>query len=44
MISTIENQYKPEQINQILNPIVRKWFLQGLRIFPTPALRCYGDS
>ncbi|MBI2208006.1 ATP-dependent helicase [Candidatus Woesearchaeota archaeon] len=38
MIKTIENPYKPEQINNILNPIVKKWFFNTFKEYSLPQL------
>ena len=36
MITTMQKPYKPEQINKILNPIVKKWFFSRFKDFSLP--------
>src|SRR3990167_5755302 len=38
MITTMQNPYKPEQISQILNPIVKKWFFTKFKEYSLPQL------
>src|SRR3989304_3303025 len=38
MITTIQNPYKPEQITNILNPIVKKWFFAKFKEYSLPQL------
>lgn len=38
MPETIQNPYKPEQINQILNPIIKKWFFTKFKEYSLPQL------
>ncbi|MFH0867801.1 MAG: ATP-dependent helicase [Candidatus Woesearchaeota archaeon] len=37
-METMQKPYKPEQINQILNPIVRKWFFTKFKEYSLPQL------
>ena len=38
MITTIQNPYKPEQITNILNPIVKNWFFAKFKEYSLPQL------
>jgi len=38
MIETMQKPYKPEQINHILNPIVKKWFFTRFKEYSLPQL------
>lgn len=38
MIATMENPYKPEQINNILNPLIKKWFFTKFKEYSLPQL------
>jgi len=38
MVETMQKPYKPEQINQILNPIVKKWFFTRFKEYSLPQL------
>src|SRR3989338_3156141 len=38
MVEYMENPYKPEQISQILNPIVKKWFFTKFKEYSLPQL------
>ena len=38
MTETIEKPYKPEQINNILNPIIKKWFFTKFKEYSLPQL------
>ena len=38
MIQTVEKPYKPEQINNILNPIAKKWFFTKFKEYSLPQL------
>src|SRR3989338_9214210 len=38
MITTMQNPYKPEQINNILNPLVKKWFFAKFKEYSLPQL------
>ena len=38
MITTMEEPYQPEQINTILNPIVKKWFFNSFKEYSLPQL------
>src|SRR3989338_2606710 len=38
MITTMEKPYKSEQINIILNPIVKKWFFNTFKEYSLPQL------
>jgi len=38
MITTLTKPQKPEQINQILNPIVKKWFFSRFKEYSLPQL------
>ena len=38
MIEIIENPHKPEQINYILNPIIKKWFFTKFKEYSLPQL------
>jgi len=38
MITRMQKPYKPEQINHILNPIVKKWFFTRFKAYSLPQL------
>ncbi|MDP7322668.1 MAG: hypothetical protein QF655_03360, partial [Candidatus Woesearchaeota archaeon] len=38
MITTMQKPYKPEQIDHILNPIVKKWFFTRFKEYSLPQL------
>ena len=38
MVEHMEKPYKPEQINHILNPIVKKWFFTKFKEYSLPQL------
>jgi len=38
MVERMEKPYKPEQINHILNPIVKKWFFSRFKDYSLPQL------
>jgi ATP-dependent Lhr-like helicase len=38
MITTMKKPYKPEQINNILNPLVKKWFFKKFKDYSLPQL------
>ncbi|MCH8003717.1 MAG: ATP-dependent helicase [Nanoarchaeota archaeon] len=38
MVETMQKPYKPEQINHILNPIVKKWFFTRFKEYSLPQL------